>query len=129
MTRFKVSKIAINQFAILQKELPGSETQLSTELSFQHSVESKQIACIADFKFKSSNDTILILTCQCNFAIQADDWKLFEENNEIAIPKSFLETLASQTINISRGILFCKTDGTIFNSLMIPPINIGEMMK
>jgi hypothetical protein len=129
MTRFKVSKIAINQFAILQNQLPSLGIELSTELSFQHSIDSKQIACIADFRFKAEANTILVLSCQCNFAIHTEDWTNFETNGELNIPNSLLEVLASQTISISRGILFCKTEGTAFNSLMLPPINVGKMMK
>ncbi len=61
--------------------------------------------------------------------IHPDDWATFEKEDGLQIPKSVMELLAVHTIGTSRGILFCKTEGTPFNSLMIPPINVAGMMK
>lgn len=129
MTRFQMSRIGVNQFAILREHPAGGELKLSTELSFHYSAEGKQIACITDFKFSDTGGVVLILSCQCTFLVHPDDWAAFETPKGFIIPQALLEILATHTIGTSRGILFCRTEGTAFNSLMIPPIDVPELME
>lgn len=129
MVRFQMNRIGVNQFAILRDQLPEHEISLATELSFQYSAEGKQVACITGFKFKDADGVFLILQCQCSFLIHPEDWNSFESKKGVSIPESLLETLATHTIGTSRGILFCRTEGTPFNSLMIPPINVHECIQ
>ena len=129
MIRFKMSRIAVPQFAILQDTLPQTSIELSTELSFQYSMEAMQIACGVNYKFRTDDSVFLILVCQCDFKIHPEDWKNMQTEDGLTIPKSVMEILAAHTIGTSRGILFCKTESTPFNSLIIPPINVENMMK
>ena len=129
MERFMMNRIAVEQFAILSKNLPAENISLSTELSFQYSVETSQIGCTASFMFNHEGELLLLLSVVCEFVIHPDDWAEFnEKGGEFAIPKSLLELLAVHTIGTSRGILFCKTEGTPFSELMIPPLNGREMI-
>lgn len=129
MTRFIMTRIAVRQFAILAKELPTNNPLLDTEISFQYSKEVQQIACTASFTFKSDKEKLLVISCTCEFIIHPDDWKsLQQESSEINIPQSLLEILAVHTIGTTRGILYCKTEGTPFNELIIPPINVKKMI-
>ncbi len=47
----------------------------------------------------------------------------------ITIPKNLQEFLAVQTVGTSRGILFSKTEKTPFSQLILPPVNVAEMIK
>ncbi len=129
MIRFNMSKIAINQFAILKDSCQGNDITLSTDLSFQYSAETRQISCEVGYRFTTGEELFLILKSQCDFVIHPEDWATFEKEEELCIPKSVIELLAVHTIGTSRGILFCKTEGTPFNTLMIPPINVAGMIR
>lgn len=129
MIRFNMSRIAVNQFAILSDTYPKGNITLSTELSFKYSADTRQISCEVGYRFTSDEEVFIILKSQCEFVIHPDDWNKFVKEDGIAIPKSVMELLAVHTIGASRGILYCKTEGTPFNSLMIPPINVARMMK
>lgn len=129
MIRFNMTRIAVNQFAVLTDTYPENDMTLSTELSFQYSAETRQISCEVGYRFTAVDDILLVLKSQCEFAIHPEDWKKFITEDGIAIPKSVLELLAVHTIGTSRGILHCKTENTPFNRLMIPPINVAGMMK
>lgn len=124
-----MSRIALNQFAILSDVRPEKDITLSTELSFKYSAETRQISCEVGYRFTFAGEVLLVLKSQCDFAIHHEDWATLENDKGFSIPKSFMEILAVQTIGASRGILFCKTEGTPFNNLMIPPINVSGMMK
>lgn len=128
MIRFNMARIAVKQFAILSDDMPQGEINLSTEISFQYSQESRMIACEVGYKFNSADGPFMVLDIQCEFKIHEEDWEKFVSGDEVSIPKSVLELLAVHTIGTSRGILFCKTEGTPFNRLMIPPINVARMM-
>lgn len=128
MTRFQMNRIGVNQFAILREQFAGQEVRLATELSFRYSTEGKQVACIADFKFQDAAGVFLLLSCQCTFLIHPEDWSAFEAKQGVTMPESLLETLAMHTIGTSRGVLFCRTEGTPFAALMIPPINVHDVL-
>ena len=129
MLRFNISRISVSHFAILSESLPQGEMNMLTEISFQYSSESRQIACEAGFRFTHEDNTILVLKVLCEFRIHESDWAGFVRKDGVGIPKSVLEILAVHTVGTSRGILFCKTEGTAFNSLMIPPLNVARMME
>lgn len=124
-----MKKIAVEQFAILVNEYPRTEITLNTDLTFQYSLESRQVACKVAFRFCADDSVCLVLVCKCDFLIAEDDWRRLVKGNGIAIPKSLMEILAVHTIGTARGILFCKTEGTPFNTMMIPPINVEKMME
>lgn len=128
MVRFNMTRIAVNQFAILSDDLPQGEKKLSTEISFQYSQETRMIACEVGYKFNAGENPFVVLKIQCEFKIHEEDWGKFVSGKEVSIPKEVLEILAVHTIGTSRGVLFCKTEGTPFNRLMIPPINVARMM-
>lgn len=127
MVRFLMSRIAVKQFAILEKQCPEDGLVLDTDLSFQYSREAHQVACTATFTFKYSERVLVLIGCECTFLVHPDDWKTFE-GEEIVIPKSVLEMFALHTVGTTRGILFCKTEGTPFSELLIPPLNIRKMI-
>ncbi|MDE7387988.1 MAG: hypothetical protein K2M97_01905 [Muribaculaceae bacterium] len=129
MERFMMIKIQVKQFALLADTLPQDEVGLSTELNFQYSEEAKLVACGAKFKYMTSEQPIMVLEIQCDFAIHPDDWESLRSDGGITLPKSLREILAVHTIGTARGVLFCKTEGTPFNQFMIPPINVAKMME
>ena len=49
-----------------------------------------------------------------------------KQDNKIIIPKELLAHFGVHTIGTARGILHCKTEGTQFNTFILPPINVSE---
>lgn len=130
MTRFQMVKINVEQFAILASTLPSdTPISFSTELSFMYSIVGKRVACSFNIEFITPDDKLLMLKMSCEFGIHPDDWNKFITGNRLVIPKSLLEFFAVHTIGTARGILFCKTEGTPFNSLIIPPIDVASMIQ
>lgn len=128
MVRFYMEKIAIDQFAIVQKELPEGNLSLDTEISYKVSEESKAVACIVNFRFHKENEPLLILGCICFFKINPEDWESMNDGEKFKLPQETLEILAVHTIGTSRGIMYCKTEGTAYNNLIIPPLNVRDIL-
>lgn len=49
------------------------------------------------------------------------------KNNALVLPKEFLRYLATISVGTARGIQHAKTQGTILNALVIPPINLMNL--
>lgn len=118
--------IHLNQFAILKNE-SKEELGMNVSLNFKYADEGKKIACVVAFNFLSDAEKVMVLGLTCEFEIQEDDWKTLRKENEIIIPKNLLDFFAVHTIGTARGVLFCKTENTQFNYVVIPPVNVSEM--
>ncbi|HAP30323.1 MAG TPA: hypothetical protein DCR26_09395 [Porphyromonadaceae bacterium] len=132
MIRFKMDNIEVEQFAILSDGLPASgKVDFETSLGFMYSVETKRIACVFILLYSDSDSgaPLLKMALNCQFSIHPDDWNSMISDGVITIPKNLQEFLAVQTVGTSRGILFSKTEKTPFSQLILPPVNVAEMIK
>lgn len=128
-TRFSMCTITVPQFAIIDEINSEEEISLTTSVSFEYSNDEKLIGCSAEFNFKTKGRLLIKLICKCDFKIHPDDWKEITKDNHFSPSRELLEYFAVQTIGTSRGILFCKLENTLFSGLIIPPINVKNMME
>lgn len=126
MTKFRMFGIHLDQFAILCEDCKD-EVGMNVSLNFKYGDEGKKVACVVAFDFTSESEKVMVLKMTCEFEIQEDDWKTLRNGKEVVIPKDLLEFFAVHTIGTARGVLFCKTENTQFNYIVIPPINVSEM--
>lgn len=129
MIRFRMFRINLAQFATLVKELPTGELGFNVELSYKYANEGRIIACSTKFDFASKSEKVLVIEVVCEFEIAGDDWTTFSQGDTIVIPKDLLEFFAVHTIGTTRGIMYCKTENTSFNKIIIPPLNVAEMVQ
>lgn len=130
MIRFRMFKINVEQFAIFVEDMPQGQDafSLETRLQFKISDEHK-IAPVARFLFANKNQPILVIEVCCEFDIHPEDWKAMLKGTVVTIPKETLSYLAAQTVGVARGVLYCKTEGTPFWALILPPINVASMIS
>lgn len=126
MAKFRMFGIHLDQFAILCEDCKD-EVGMNVSLNFKYGDEGKKVACVVAFDFTSESEKVMVLKMTCEFEIQVDDWKTLHNDKEVVIPKDLLEIFAVHTIGTARGVLFCKTENTQFNYIVIPPINVSEM--
>ena len=126
MTKFRMYGIHLNQFAILDKDNTEG-IGMTVGLNFKYADSGKKIACTATFNFLSGERKVMVLELTCDFEIEASDWETFKNEGKVVIPKGLLEFFTVHTIGTARGVLFCKTENTQFNHVVIPPINVSEM--
>lgn len=129
MIRFRMNKITTEQFATLEDVLPTGNISAGFEFNVKNAVEARLIGIGAKFSFSSKDEIFMILKIFCEFEINPDDWNKCIENDVLTIPKSTMDYLLSQTVGVSRGILHCKTEGTTFNNIILPPLNVSGVIK
>lgn len=130
MIQFMMNHIIVDQFAILSEEslLSTDKAQLNSQIGFKMDFNNHLIATTMCFKFEKNDELFMILEVTCHFAIEPNDWKMLISENSIIFPKDFLAHLGMHTIGTARGILHCKTEGTTFNTCILPPINVVQMI-
>lgn len=123
--------INVEQFAILTDAMPPvGEINVSATMSMKYSTSARRIALTISFSYERNHtEKMIVISVCCEFAIEEKGWESMKKDREIIIPKEFLHHLAVHTVGTTRGILHCKTSGTPFNSLILPPINVEEMIK
>lgn len=121
--------IHADQFATLVKELPDKDLGFNVDISYKYANKGKVVACSVKFTFTSKEEKILIIETTCDFEIEENSWADFVKDSTVTIPKNLLEYFAVHTIGTTRGIMYCKTENTSFNRLIIPPLNVTGMVQ
>lgn len=121
-------KINIEQFAILANEAVSGEISIDISVGFKYSTQGKRIACAVDIRYEKDGVAIMLLRLTCEFVVSDTEWEKYSADGEFVIPKDLQEALAVQAIGTCRGVLFCKTEGTPFSNLVLPPVNIVALL-
>ena len=71
------------------------------------------------------NEELLLTTeVQCFFSIAPESIEQLQEEQEI--PVGFLQYMGTITTGTVRGIIHAKTEGTVLNSIVLPPLNLTK---
>ncbi|MDE6444440.1 MAG: hypothetical protein K2K64_08505 [Muribaculaceae bacterium] len=128
MIRFRLAKINVEQFAILADKVPAEGLVYSVSAAFKAARNAHRIACVFSAEFQQGGKIILKLSINCQFEIHPEDWNERIDNNILRISKTDLGYLGNQTVGVARGIMFSKTEGTDFGTLILPPIDLTRLL-
>ncbi len=127
--RFYMSRIQIEQFAILSEIPPQTgDCMINSEIRVGVSMGNQSVRMIYGLTIvDDEGNKHIYLQLACEFKIQEEDWNEMLASTDNKIPKNMLEFFASQTVGTARGVIHCKTEGTAYNHLILPPINITSI--
>ncbi len=129
---FDLIQINTEQFAIINEYFnEGNEVSFQPFLRFGVDKEKKIIAVLAKFHFLQKEIPFIIIEASCHFLFHHKSWEEFFsiEKDEITLPKEIAQNLSVITIGTVRGILHNKTENTNFNKMIIPLVNVIEIIK
>lgn len=129
---FSLKNITTEQYAQLGDTYDEKKpVALETQMRFAADLDKKLIAVFCPIKFMQDEKPFLVLEIACHFAVPEESWNEFKaaEEGAITVPKGFITHLAMLTVGTARGVLYCKTENTSFSKFLLPPINVGEMVK
>jgi len=126
---FGLLKIKTEQFAIFEENFNKNEViNLNTNLSFGLNSNDKVFLITPKYTFENESKPFMAIQISCYFKIEDVTWNSFMIKKQIVFPKDFVAHMAMITVGTSRGILHTKTEGTIFNEFILPPMNVAEMV-
>lgn len=130
---FSLDGIKTEQFAILEENYSDKKKSVDfgTGIQFMIDSETKFIASVVRISFDQGKKSFLKIDVSCHFKIDDNSWDTFinKKQHTLTIPKGFLAHMAMITVGTLRGILFTKTEGTIFNKFIIPTIDVTSMIE
>jgi hypothetical protein len=126
---FGLLKITTEQFAVFEENFNKNEViNLNTNLSFGLNSNDKVFLVTPKYTFENEGKPFITIQISCFFKIDDATWDSFKTKKQIVFPKDFVAHMAMITVGTSRGILHTKTEGTIFNEFILPPLNVSEMV-
>lgn len=129
MVRFRMFRISTGQFAILSADAPQEDVDITTNMELKHAKDGSAVQVHAIFSFNDKEKQIMLLETSCEFALHPEDLRTITKDDKVIIPKELIDYFIAQTVGTARGILHCKTEGTPFNGIIIPPMNVTGMFK
>ncbi len=128
---FELQGIKTEQFAIFEENyISKKETGLGTELQFKIDQKNMQIGVFLGLEYIQGKKVFLKIQVSCHFKIEEKSLENFIQKREskLIVPKGFLAHLAMITTGTARGILFAKTESTLFSKFIVPTLNVAEMI-
>lgn len=128
---FRMNHIKVEQFAVSNDKQtdPKRKYNIETAIRYEMMQESRQLGCQYKVQYINRGKVDLLIMISCDFEIEQTSWKNMITKSKLTVPSSFLKYMADQTIGTTRGILFEKTINTKFDQLILPPINLDEIIK
>jgi hypothetical protein len=128
---FGLLGIRTEQFALFEENYDAKiDSTIEVGFEFRLDQASRQIGVFSSFEYMQSEKHIIKLKISCHYKIADETWDqlLKVEESKLRVPKGFLAHLAMLTIGTARGVLFAKTEGTVFSKMIIPILNVAEMI-
>ncbi|MAE86428.1 MAG: hypothetical protein CMB80_27080 [Flammeovirgaceae bacterium] len=128
---FQIKAIITREFATIPSaHQDGEEIGIGTGFNFGVDNENHAIAVLLDLAFECNETPFVILKIRMEFDIMPEAFEKFKskKSKSITVPKGFLTHLAALAVSTSRGILYEKLKDTDFDFLLLPALNVSEIL-
>lgn len=130
---FAFAGIKTNEFAIIDDAYKKTgKLEVITGIGFGLDEGNRIIVIGVRFSFlKKEKQPFIIIGAQVNFEINKLGWESIynKKENTFTFPEKLMTHLIVLTIGTIRGILHAKTEGTQYNSYILPTINVADLIK
>ena len=86
-----------------------------------------QVRNVIGVNYIQNEKLLLVAQLACYYDIAPDGFKAIK--GEGKIPVDFLRYMGSISVGTIRGVIHAKTEGTVLNPVVMPPVNLEEMIK
>jgi hypothetical protein len=125
---YKIARLETKQFAIFPESFNNSEgVGVNSSYEFSISTDMTAIRCRSIFRYIQDEKVLLVLELNAFFTIAPEGIAEIKQNS--SVPVDFLRYMGTIVVGTARGIIHTKTEGTVLNSIVLPPINLVEIIK
>lgn len=125
---YKIARLETKQFAIFPESFNNSEgVGVNSSYEFSISADLTAIRCRSIFRYIQDEKVLLVLELNAFFAIAPEG--ITEIKEKSSVPVDFLRYMGTIVVGTARGIIHTKTEGSVLNSIVLPPINLVEIIK
>jgi|SRR5690606_2463194 len=130
---YALNGLRTKSFAIIEKAYKkNGEAIFFAEIGFGLDIDNHVVTCNTRFSFEKKKDQpFLILEVQAIFEIKESDFlsKMKQDDGTYLVTKVLAINFAILTISSARGILHSRTEGTVFNEFLLPPMDIDGLIE
>ena len=125
---YRINAIRTSQFALFSDKFEnGAPVDIQTEFSFAHNKELNSIRCTCKINYLQKETLLLLLELQCFFGIAPDGVTQLKKEKKVSV--DFLRYIGTIVTGTARGVIHTRTEGTILNGFVLPPLNLVEAIK
>lgn len=130
---FVLRGVTTEQFAVLKESFQQEEELvIASQLRFAKDNANRMIGVFSRFTFEQKDEMLLLIEVGCHFEIVVESWKHLcpvEEKDKVTLPSGFAQHLAIITVGTARGVLHVRTEQTTYNTLILPTIDVTELIN
>lgn len=131
--KYNFTDIKQIQFAVFPDMLVGtSKTELSVQFEVSSNINISEdvsdIRCKILLELKQKNETFLLIEVETYFSLSMDSWEKTEDN-KYKLPVNFIRHLALLSFSTVRGIIYSKTQDSNLKKIILPSIDVTQMVK
>lgn len=129
---FRLAQIKTEEFAVIDGVYqPGKETFVGSQLNYGFIIQSLVIIVNGKFSFSQDENPYLLLGLTCWYQMSPKDWDIFfeKETGRLTLPMQVAQIFANLLVGTARGVVHTKTEGQPFHTVVLPPINLNELIK
>ncbi|MBO4817229.1 MAG: hypothetical protein J5498_02960 [Bacteroidales bacterium] len=125
---YRISHVETIQFAIFPENFTnGQEVMVNTDCGYNVRTDLHQVRNIISVNYVQNEKLLLVVQLACYYDIAPDGFEAIKKDGKI--PVDFLRYMGSISVGTIRGVIHAKTEGTVLNPVVLPPINLEEMIK
>lgn len=129
---YRIVQVAVEDFKMQPQQLDEKdELGINTSFSFQANFDLKCIRCLSSYVFTKCENKLIELTLSCVFSIEPSTFEsLYDESKtHLTVKAYFCRYMATIAVGAARGAIAAKTQGSVFEAVVLPPINLMETIK
>lgn len=125
---YRIEQIATKQFAMFpEKFVNGKPVEIKAAHNFGLQKNLSVVRCTTRVQYFQDQELLMMLEVACCFGISPEG--TISIKKERKIPAEFLQYMASIVVGTARGIIHAKTAGTVINHIVLPPINLTNVIR
>lgn len=128
---YRFNNVSVEQFATLSNNFSKTDSMdYETFLSFRFLKDERLLVSRAEVNLFQDKELKMKAVLDCSFEVKEESvTEVIQENGNMVFPKHFLIQLASLNYGTLRGIVIERTKGTVFSSIILPPLLVGDIIK
>lgn len=127
---YKYVKIDLTQFAYFEENYDQSITEIEfqTNVKFSFDKVNHILCCIILLNMLQNGKYLVKAEVKNFFDIEPNSLELLRNNGNIIFTPDILVQFASFSYGSLRGILHVKTEGTVVNQFILPPVYMNKII-
>ena len=128
---YRYTSMELLQFATLSNQFDPEDSITHNELRYYFDASENTIYCLFSVTLlrKSDDTPLLKAELQSGFEIKPESIAIITKGDDIIFPANIIAHFASLTYSSLRGIIYAKSEDTVFRNYVIPVQNIQAQIK